>query len=175
MVAAWTGDEDYRKAFRPPCGCEMLAEAERQTDPGLASLMRESARAAQETWRCPSIGYDVPDDPPDSADVRESLEAVRRVTGASGFTTCPNAYTRTELCARVVRAYRARKIGILKSIEPELSAALADGMLVLDDAINDRNAKSAERSRKNSEARTQQAATPSPPAGASLTWNPDVR
>lgn len=152
----------------------MIAEAERQSDPGIAALMRESGRAAQETWRCPSIGYDVSDDPPDSADVRESLEAVRRVTGADGFTTCPNAYTRTPLVVRVVRAYRARKIGLLKSIEPEMSAALADGMLVLDDAINDRNAKSAERSNKRAQSQSAQTATQSPPAGASLTWNPHV-
>ena len=98
------------------CGCSAIETAAAHQDPGAAETIAASASDSQHGWRCPNAGHPEPchDDPPLGEDQQAALVAVKNLTGASGFKTCPLWYTRQPWIGEVIAAWRAEKNGQLR-------------------------------------------------------------
>ena len=82
------------------------------SDPDVREQLVESARANQLRWRCPH-GPGAADKTPLPAPCAEGLERIERVTGASGFTSCPLATLREPWVHEVGEMIEWRKEGAL--------------------------------------------------------------
>jgi hypothetical protein len=97
---------------------------------------------SQEAWRCPNAGYPEPTihDPPLEAPARAALRAVKAVTGACGFRTCPLWYTQHEWIGDAIAAWRAEAKGSLEARVGKPSLALYQAIEVIDAAFLARKA-----------------------------------
>lgn len=139
----------------------MRGDAERELDPdGRATKLRIAEEYAR-GWRCPiaagpqafgAVG------PCDRSEGRgDTLDAVERLTGidTSELTTCPVSVTyRTEV-HRAMRAWKWRRRGGIRNVEPNPSMVLLDAVDEIDSGVDSCRAETmrrhAEKMRRDAE------------------------
>lgn len=135
------------------CGCSAIETAAAHQDPGAAETIAASASDSQHGWRCPNAGHPEPchDDPPLGEDQQAALVAVKNLTGASGFKTCPLWYTRQPWIGEVIAAWRAEKNGQLRERVGWPSLALYQAIEIVDAAFTARKAEAMRRVHEKTE------------------------
>lgn len=145
-----------------PCGCDELIKAQNTVDPSLREALTGAAKELQEHWQCPCAGHNNHQEllPEDEACV-EALQNVERLTGATGFKTCPNACLREgsptyPAVQRVARARLYRDKGQLQLLEGKLvQQDLVEAMELVDRAVDARSKRELEDIRKKREQQQQ--------------------
>ncbi len=117
------------------CGCDVVRESEKEVHQGNREQKADAGRELQRQLNCPVPRNEpFPDDRSGlDALAARSLDAVERLTGACGLTTCPKAYAcRPGVNAAMV--YRNRRdLGWLAQTAPqELPAKLVRQIEMID-------------------------------------------
>jgi hypothetical protein len=126
--------ELFERALDTPCGCQKLDEADKESDPNAAESLRSIGNDAATRWRCPRYtGEPAPEQP--SEDVRGTLIAVERLTGAKGLTTCPCWHASQQAVQVAACARQWAERGLLRERYGEPSLALMQGIELIDTAL----------------------------------------
>jgi len=124
-----------------PCGCSLKHDAEREPDPDGRTEKQRIADEFARGWRCPiamgepSFGAVGPCDRDGGRG--ETIAAVERLTGAdlSDVTTCPVVMAYRDDVHRAMRAWRWRRRGGIRNVEPNPPAALLDAVDEIDAGV----------------------------------------
>jgi hypothetical protein len=155
-LPGWIGSDGLKAAmFHAPCGCAIEDAARRDPDATARAVLELDAIACKEAWRCPASCGSGP--PPDADHLppshRTALEAVARLTGFAGGTTCPGWYSGLPWVVEAVHAYEDWDKGALAAEHPHPSGALMDAVRLVRAGITARQADDFERSKRESEAK----------------------
>lgn len=141
-MLGWYGSESLEDALADSqCGCELWHSAQRVSNPEGRAALVAAAEEYQDLWACPYRGNPFPSTPDHlPPECHEALQGVERLTGATGFCTCPLAYLRPgapagEAVERVSVAVSFKEDGCLDAVEGKApSAAIVQAITVVERA-----------------------------------------
>lgn len=160
-MLGWYGSEALENALGDAsCGCDLLLKAQAEPDESIKEARTLAAQELQKQWQCPCAGFQPPSSPDGLDSVcQEALGCVQRLTGATGFKTCPIACLRPnaasgEAINRISRAKVYRDKGQLQLVEGELvPQVVIDALDAVDRSIEARTRLEMEQNRKKAKER----------------------